>query len=110
MFAFRSVERLPKTSFHQPLADFLHGLATAGKRLGNLLVRPVRPVRVRLQQNLSPPDLLTCSLQFLDYCLKFLAFLIRQPNNILLLHGDNPPWLPPIFLIYPHRGNPNFWL
>jgi hypothetical protein len=91
--ALRSLKRLPKTPFDQPLANLLHRLHLAGKRFRNPLIGPVRSVRIRLEQDLSTLYLLTRSLQFLDHLLKFSPLLIREPNHILLSHG-NPPWLP----------------
>ena len=90
MFALRSVERLLKTSFDQPLPDVFHRLDSARKRLGDLLVGPVGAVHICFQQNLGTPDLLAGPFQFFDNFAKLVPFLIREPNDILLLHGTPP--------------------
>ena len=47
-----------KTFGHQPLTKTFNGLRTTQKRFGNLPVGPVRSICVRLEQDLSPSNLL----------------------------------------------------
>ena len=56
-------------------------------RLRDLGIRPTRPIGIRPQQNLSPFHFLRCPLEPLDDILTHTAFLIREPDDILLFMG-----------------------
>lgn len=79
-----TLQRLLETQFDKPLMNVLDRLGTAGERLRDLGVRQSRPVGVRLQQNLRPPDFLTRPFQLLDHLLARCAFGVGQPDDILL--------------------------
>lgn len=68
------------------LADVLHRLGAAAKRLGDLPIRPRGAIDIGLEQNLRPPNLLACPAQLLHQPAQFFPFLIRQTNHILLSH------------------------
>jgi hypothetical protein len=68
------------------LANILHRLGAAAKRLGDPPIRPRRPIGIRLEQNLRPPNLLARSAQLPNHAAQFLPLLIRQTNDIFLLH------------------------
>jgi hypothetical protein len=80
------MERLLEAPFHQPLADILHRLRAAPKCVSDLLIGPVRAIRVGLQQNLSPPHLLAGAFQLLHHRQQLAPLLIRQAYDILLVH------------------------
>jgi hypothetical protein len=105
-FAFFPVQRDLKAFRYKALSDVLHRFGTAQKRLGDLLVGPVGTIGIGLEQNLSPPHFLRRSFQFLNHTAQDFPFLFREPNNILLFHG-NPPWLPTSLRDLAKSGNPN---
>ena len=62
-------------------------------RLDDPVVGPIRSVCIGLGQDLSTSYFLTRPLEFLDHGRQLIPFLIRQPNDILLVHGK-PPCFP----------------
>jgi hypothetical protein len=80
------IERLLKPAFHQMLADVLHRLGAAAKRLGDSPIGPIWTIGIGLEQNLRPPNLLAGSAQLLYHPAQLFPFLIRQTNHILLSH------------------------
>jgi len=88
--ALLTIERFSEPLLHQPLANVLDRLGAASKRLGDASIGPSRPVRICLEKDLGSFDLLAAAAELLDDLLKFFAFLIVQPNDILLLHGTPP--------------------
>jgi hypothetical protein len=88
--ALLAVERFAEPLLHQPLANVLDGLGAAPKRLGNASIGPSWPIGIGLEKDLGSFDLLAAAAELLDDLLQFFAFLIVQPNNILLLHGTPP--------------------
>lgn len=68
------------------LPHILHRLGAATIRLGDLPIRPRRPIGIGLEQNLRPPNFLAGSAQLFDYPIQFFPFLIRQTNHIFLSH------------------------
>src|SRR5262249_43848927 len=71
----------------QTFADILDRLHPAVKGGGNLHVRPVGSIGIRLEQDLSATKLLRRSLEILDDLLTDATLFLRQPHNILLVHG-----------------------
>src|SRR5262245_3280669 len=72
---------------HESFTNVLHGLRPTANRLSNLGVSPRGPLRIRLQQDLSPPHLLRRTVKFLHHFGQRRPFHIREPDDILLLHG-----------------------
>ena len=83
-----SVERLFKTTLDKTLSHVLNRLDTARKRLGYLLVRPVRPVSVRLEQDLGPTYFLAGPLKLLGHHAQFVSLLTRKADDVSFLHGN----------------------
>lgn len=81
-----AVERDFKALGHESLANVFHGFRAAVKRLGDLQIDPVGPLRIRFEQNSGAKHLLRRSTLLLDQSVQYFPFAIREPNNILLLH------------------------
>jgi len=74
----------------QAFAETLDGLDATVERLGDLEIRPRRTIGIRLEQDLSTANLLRRSFEFLDDFLTRATLFVRQPNEILLVHGAPP--------------------
>ncbi len=72
---------------HAAFAHVRDGPLAAVEGLRDLLVAPVRPVRIDLQQNARPARFLAAALELLDDLLTGLAFGLREAHNGLL-HGS----------------------
>src|SRR4051794_12214473 len=66
----------------------LHGPNSTAHGLADLLVIPTRTVHVRLEQDDRSPQLLRLAFLVLDRRFADCAFLVGEPNNILLVHGN----------------------
>lgn len=85
-----TVKRDLETLLNQPSSNVLHSLDTAIKRFRNPLVGPIRTLRIGFQQNLGTTHFLAATLEFLDYSLEMMPFLVVQTHNIFFLHGTHP--------------------
>ena len=85
-----SLQRLLKTGFDKSLTNPLDRLPPTAEGFGDPAVAPSRTVRIGLQQNLGTSHLLAAAFELLDDLPQRLAFLLRQADNILLLHGTPP--------------------
>jgi len=74
LLALNAVEGFVKSLLDEPLSTSFHGSCSTGVCLGDPLVRPTRPLGVRLQQNPSTSNLWTRPLEFLDDALKLHSF------------------------------------
>ena len=84
--AFGAIEDLVKPSLDQSLSNLLHRPRPTRERFGDLLVSPVRPVGLSLQQNLhAEPSGWSPSVSLRP--LEALPLLIRQSHYVFLLHG-----------------------
>jgi hypothetical protein len=82
-----AVERDLEAFGHETLADILDGLGAAAKGLGDSGIGPGRPVGIGLEEHLGPSDLERGALEPPNDLFENRAFGIRQPDDILLLHG-----------------------
>jgi hypothetical protein len=69
-------------------AHVLHGPNSTAHGLADLVVIPARTVYVRLEQDHRSPQFLRLAFLVLDRRFADCAFLVREPNNILLVHGN----------------------
>ncbi len=88
------------------LANPFDRSSPTGERLGNLLVGPIRTIRISLQQDLSASHFFAGPLQLLHHHLKDAPFLVRQTNHVLLVHRP-PPCGPHRIVDFPIGSNPN---
>jgi hypothetical protein len=88
--SFNAVKRLVKTLLDEPLSKPFDGSRATQERLGDSLVRPIRPVGISLEQNLGASNLLTGPFQLLDNAVKLISFIIRQSHDVQLPHGSPP--------------------
>jgi hypothetical protein len=88
--SFNAVKRLVKTLLGESLSKPFDGSRATQERLGDSLVRPIRPVGVRLEQNLGASNFLTGAFELLDDAVKLISFLIRQSHDVQLPHGTPP--------------------
>jgi hypothetical protein len=88
--AFLAVQGRFKAFGDQALAEVLDGLHTAIEGLGDLDIRPSRPVSIRLEQDLGAAKPLRRSLELLEDLLTNGTLFIRQPDDVLLDHGTPP--------------------
>jgi hypothetical protein len=82
-----AVERDLKPFGHETLPNVFYGLRATIECVSDLRIRPVGPIRICLEQNSGAKDLLSRNPSLLDQTTQYLPLGIRQPNNILLLHG-----------------------
>jgi hypothetical protein len=88
--SLHAVKRLVKTLLDEPLAKAFDGSRATQERLGNSLVRLIRPVGVGLEQNLGASNFLTSAFELLDDGVKLISFLIRQSHDVQLPHSTPP--------------------
>jgi hypothetical protein len=77
ILAFLTLQCQLEAFRHQTFADILDGLYTAIERLGNPLVGPSRPIRIRFEQNLRTPRFLRRSLKIFDHLLAGSTLFVR---------------------------------
>src|SRR3990172_11977297 len=75
----------------KPLTDIARRVDMRIEGLRNLLIWPIRTIRIGLQQDLGVLDLVGGLLPATRHSLQFLTLLIRQPYDIPLVHLDSPP-------------------
>ena len=88
--AFLAVQSQRKAFGDQAFAEILDRLHAAVEGLGNLDIRPPGSIGICLEQDLSTTKLLRRSLESLDDPLTDSPLFLRQPNNVLLVHGKPP--------------------
>ena len=81
-----------ETLRHETLADILHRLHPAPKRLADLVIRPRWSVRIRLQQNPRTTCLLRTPLRFTHHFFTCPTLRVGQPHDIL---HTSCSWEPP---------------
>src|SRR4029453_1712445 len=84
---FLPVEGGLKPLFDQTLSDPKHGIHTDGEALGDLCIRPGRPIRIGFYKDMSMSDLVGRCFPFSGQLCQLVAFLIRKPHDVLLVHG-----------------------
>ena len=82
--ALLAAKREIETLQDRPFAHVLDRLDPTMEGLGDLSVRPARSVGVDLQQDPSAPRLLAAALEASDCVFADAAFLVREPDNVLL--------------------------
>jgi hypothetical protein len=97
------VERVFKPLLNQSLPKPFNGSRPARERFGDSVVDPIRPVGIRLQENLGTPNFLASSFQLLDNTAKFVA-VNRTTYNFCMAHllvpcriADSPEFSNPTF-------------
>ena len=88
--AFLAAQGQLKALGDQPLAEILDRLHATVECLGDLRIRPSRPIGIGLEQDLSAASLLRRPLELLDDLLTNATLFIRQPHNVLFVHGTPP--------------------
>ena len=83
-----TIQRLLKPFGDELLSQRLNHPRGAIKRLADLQITPRRTVHIRLQEDLSATDLLRSSLQLLNGLATNLTLFFREPNDLLLVHGN----------------------
>ena len=81
-----AVKSHPKAFHNQPLSEVLDRPGPTAVCLCDPRIRPAGAIGIRLEQHLGPADPLRRTLGFADNPLESLPFLIREANNVLLLH------------------------
>ena len=79
--AFLAFQSQFKAFRDQAFAEILDRLHAAVEGLGDLDIRPSRPIGIRLEQDLSTTKLLRRSLELLDDLLTDTTLFIRQPDD-----------------------------
>jgi hypothetical protein len=85
--AFLAVQSELKAFGGQAFAELLDRLHAAVEGLGNFDSRPPCPIGICLEQDLSTTKLLRRSRESLDDPLTDTPLFLRQPHNVLLVHG-----------------------
>ena len=81
-----TLQRERKALQHAAPAHILDRPRAAAEGLRDLPVGPVRSVGIDLTQDPCPARLLAAALQLADRFIADLALLVREPNDVLLLH------------------------
>ncbi len=84
--------------FHQPLSNSTDCVGMARECLGDSLIGPSRPIRIRLPQNIGMLDLIRSRLSTGDHLFKLVSFFFRESDYVLFVHLD-----PPFGERYPNR-------
>jgi len=84
---FFSVERDVETFGDQFRPNVFDALPRTEKSVGDVLVFPVRPVGVGLEQDVGTPDFRIRSLQFFDDGETRFPLFVGQANNVNFFHG-----------------------
>ena len=90
---FFSIERLLKTKLNESLPDILDGLGTTGKCFRNLSIGPCRAVRISLEQNLSPANLLAGPLELANPIVFGTRFDFGDAIDLIVLARHLRCWL-----------------
>ncbi len=90
----------------QPLAEILDRLHAAVECFSDLGIWPPRPIDIRLEQDLSTASLLRRPLELLHDFLTDATLFLRQPHDVLLVHGTPP--CDRKFPIKPRNQQPQF--
>jgi hypothetical protein len=85
---FLAVQGDVETFGHEPFPQVLDALPRTKKRVGDLLVFPIRSVDIGFEQNVGSPDFRGRSLQFFDDGEARLTLFVAQSNNVNLLHDE----------------------
>jgi hypothetical protein len=90
LLAFLALQSQFKAFGDQAFAETLDRLHAAVESLGDLDVWPRGPIGIRLEQDLSTAKLLRRTFEILDDFLTTATLFVRQPDDILLVHGTPP--------------------
>lgn len=75
-----------QTVLYQPLANKLDGMDRYGKGFGNLLILPIRPIRIGFEKDLGMLDLVCRRFSFRGYLTQLLPFRFTETYNVFFTH------------------------
>jgi hypothetical protein len=78
--------------FDPTLSDAKHGIDAHGEALGDLGIRPGRPIRIGFQQDMGVSDLVCGRSPFSDQLCQLDAVLVGKTYDVLFVHGGGGRW------------------
>jgi hypothetical protein len=84
---FLPVECGLQSLFDPTLSDAKHGIDTHGEALGDLGIRPSRPIRIGFQQDMGVSDLGCGRSPFAGQFCQLGAFLVGKTYDVFFVHG-----------------------
>ena len=88
MRPLETIERHLKALRDQSFTDVLDCLGAAIKCLGYLRICPVRPIRIRFEEDVSASDFLAAAAELFDDAMKVSPFCLIEANDVFLWHRD----------------------